>query len=343
MRRGDKKHGWAIVVCKMDIDFFKTINDGFGYTQMGDFVLKEVARILKTSLRKGGDDIVFRLGGDEFFFALSIYDNDTEKITPTLNRLIKAIRMGSYGKLNDKEWVIGKLGVIKKLWEEKKINQADIIKTYESLLLQLFLQNPGKSMDELREELTDFPTAFKAAEGEEINGHTYTFERWKITPSVGAWKAKKGASTQGEDKKEISAAWVTWFLNRALDQKIDDNLNKAKNQGRNGFVMTTGDIGPYLEKLDEFQKMPQEEMGSADDAMQALEKGGIDLTPANMNIQVKTGSPTNTFGDDSRGIKFHLDPAMLAQLQNAPGFVPVIINVQPLNDLKSFLGIVNQT
>ena len=82
-----------------------------------------------------------------------------------------------------------------------------------------------------------------------------------------------------------------------------------------------------------------------DSAMAVIKhvKGGIDLTPANMNIQVKTGSPTNTFGDDSGGIKFHLDPAMLAQLQNASGFVPVIINVQPLNDLKSFLGIVNQT
>ncbi len=67
--------------------------------------------------------------------------------------------------------------------------------------------------------------------------------------------------------------------------------------------------------------------------------GGIDLTPANMNIQVKTGSPTKAFGDDNEGIKFHLDPAMLEQLQNAPGFVPVIINIQPMNDLRLFLGI----
>ena len=30
---------------------------------------------------------------------------------------------------------------------------------------------------------------------------------------------------------------------------------------------------------------------------------------------------------------------MLEQLQNAPGFVPVIINIQPMNDLRLFLGI----
>jgi hypothetical protein len=30
---------------------------------------------------------------------------------------------------------------------------------------------------------------------------------------------------------------------------------------------------------------------------------------------------------------------MLEQLRNAPGLVPVIINVQPLKDLNQFLGI----
>jgi hypothetical protein len=39
---------------------------------------------------------------------------------------------------------------------------------------------------------------------------------------------------------------------------------------------------------------------------------------------------------DSR-IKFHLDPAMLRQLQAASGFVPVIISIRPMTDLKGFL------
>jgi len=61
-----------------------------------------------------------------------------------------------------------------------------------------------------------------------------------------------------------------------------------------------------------------------------LTPGGIDLTPANMNLQ------TQNAGEE---IKFHLDPAMLQQLQNAPGFVPVIINIQPLKSLSDFLGL----
>ena len=38
-------------------------------------------------------------------------------------------------------------------------------------------------------------------------------------------------------------------------------------------------------------------------------------------------------------IEFHLNPAQLAQLQNAPGFVPVIINIQPMINIRAFLGL----
>ena len=58
--------------------------------------------------------------------------------------------------------------------------------------------------------------------------------------------------------------------------------------------------------------------------------GGINLTPTNSVLH------THQAGD---GIQFHLDPAMLQLLQNAPGFVPVIIKVQPMVNLRRFLGI----
>jgi hypothetical protein len=67
--------------------------------------------------------------------------------------------------------------------------------------------------------------------------------------------------------------------------------------------------------------------------------GGIDLTPAKMNVEIKTGSSTKMSGDDNGGIKFHLDPAMLERLKDAPGFVPVIIKIQPVTNLRMFLGI----
>jgi len=60
-----------------------------------------------------------------------------------------------------------------------------------------------------------------------------------------------------------------------------------------------------------------------------LARGGIDFNSNKMNLQLQNAG---------QEIQFHIDPAMLQQLQNAPGFVPVIINVQPLKNLQEFLN-----
>ena len=77
-----------------------------------------------------------------------------------------------------------------------------------------------------------------------------------------------------------------------------------------------------------------------DSAHPRADPGGIDLTA--MDNMIKAPSAGQT-------IKFYLDPAQLAQLQNAPGFVPVIIDFYPLpagqagqKSLQTFLGITPQ-
>ena len=68
----------------------------------------------------------------------------------------------------------------------------------------------------------------------------------------------------------------------------------------------------------------------APDAAMTSTKGGIDFKSDKMNLDVKNAG---------EAIKFKITPEQLLQLQNAPGFVPVIINVQPLKDLPLFLGL----
>ncbi len=57
--------------------------------------------------------------------------------------------------------------------------------------------------------------------------------------------------------------------------------------------------------------------------------GGIDLT-SDTALSVQ---------NNGQSIQFHIDPAQFEQLQNAPGFVPVIINIQPMTNIHTFLGL----
>lgn len=59
--------GRSGVLCMMDIDHFKAVNDTYGHP-VGDMVLQEVATLLTQRLRRY--DAVFRFGGEEFLICL---------------------------------------------------------------------------------------------------------------------------------------------------------------------------------------------------------------------------------------------------------------------------------
>jgi len=63
----DKTHSLIM----LDIDHFKQINDNYGHDK-GDFVLKEVADIIRHNIRK--NDYIFRWGGEEFIILLKNTD-----------------------------------------------------------------------------------------------------------------------------------------------------------------------------------------------------------------------------------------------------------------------------
>lgn len=54
-------------ICMIDVDQFKRFNDTFGHLA-GDFVLKELAKIMESHTRN--DDLVSRFGGEEFIILL---------------------------------------------------------------------------------------------------------------------------------------------------------------------------------------------------------------------------------------------------------------------------------
>lgn len=71
----------------IDLDGFKNVNDTLGH-DIGDLLLKEVAKIFKDSLRE--EDLVFRIGGDEFAIIIK-YSNDEKDLKVIANKIIENI------------------------------------------------------------------------------------------------------------------------------------------------------------------------------------------------------------------------------------------------------------
>lgn len=80
----EKNEGFSIILA--DIDHFKKVNDFYGHL-IGDVVLAQVAKILKTSIQKDG--IVTRFGGEEFVVVLPrVSREESKKIARSLNETI---------------------------------------------------------------------------------------------------------------------------------------------------------------------------------------------------------------------------------------------------------------
>lgn len=62
--RRARRRGHVVSLLLVDIDRFKAYNDGYGHLQ-GDECLKQVARVLATTVRRA-EDLVARFGGEEF-------------------------------------------------------------------------------------------------------------------------------------------------------------------------------------------------------------------------------------------------------------------------------------
>ncbi len=75
----------SVIMC--DIDHFKDINDTFGHA-VGDYVLIEVAKTMKNTLKRESD-LVARYGGEEFIIAL--YDTNIYEATMLCENIQNAL------------------------------------------------------------------------------------------------------------------------------------------------------------------------------------------------------------------------------------------------------------
>ena len=82
-----KRRGTSLGILMIDIDYFKQINDKYGH-DVGDRVLKEIASVIKGSVREA--DYVIRFGGEEILVLLvDVREGTAKKVAEKIRRAIE--------------------------------------------------------------------------------------------------------------------------------------------------------------------------------------------------------------------------------------------------------------
>ena len=85
------RHGRPLVMCIIDVDLFKPVNDRYGHIA-GDGVLRQLAGIVRRFVR--GEDVAARIGGEEF--AVLLPETDLEAALAFAERLREAVASDTF-------------------------------------------------------------------------------------------------------------------------------------------------------------------------------------------------------------------------------------------------------
>lgn len=123
-----RRYAHPLSLVMLDVDYFKSINDVYGY-QFGDMVLKQIARLLKKMVRRY--DLVIRSSGEEFIIVSPGIDQQQAILLG--QRLLDAITLFNFG---DKKHVIKvKLSIGVVSYPEDRINKGlDFINAADQIL-----------------------------------------------------------------------------------------------------------------------------------------------------------------------------------------------------------------
>jgi len=118
-----KRHKTKLSLAMFDIDHFKNVNDTYGH-QFGDKVLAEIAKIIKSSLRK--TDYITRYGGEEIVVVLP--DTEMKQALIPIERIRKKIEKKNFNYKDKAIKVTISCGLSEVMQD---------INTHEELLLQV--------------------------------------------------------------------------------------------------------------------------------------------------------------------------------------------------------------
>lgn len=100
-----KRRGTTLGILMVDIDYFKEVNDTYGH-DMGDKVLKEIAKVLVKSVREA--DLVIRFGGEEFLvFLMDVQSGKSVEIAEKIRKAVESHTIESFGVVLRKTVSVG--------------------------------------------------------------------------------------------------------------------------------------------------------------------------------------------------------------------------------------------
>ncbi len=114
-----KRYGRTLSVALADIDFFKKVNDTFSH-QVGDDVLKTIARIFKSNCRAG--DLVARYGGEEFVFLFT--ETSLENAVLACEKIRHSVQIYDWDTIHEELKITVSMGVAN---SDNFENQEDLV------------------------------------------------------------------------------------------------------------------------------------------------------------------------------------------------------------------------
>ena len=93
-----------ILVCLIDLDNFKGVNDSYGHP-FGDKFLKQIATTLNDAIKQETDS-AFRIGGDEFALIVQIDENDLMEYGDTIDEAILKFSQKIHSRISGNEFEI---------------------------------------------------------------------------------------------------------------------------------------------------------------------------------------------------------------------------------------------
>lgn len=203
----------------IDIDDFEKINTYYG-KEIGDILLSQIVKLIKTSLRE--EDVIVRIGGDEFIIFLKRDGNDNIIPYSIGERIIQKIEIATFDINGNKIKVTASAGIYLEAEKDANLSQA-IEKTYKALSLA---KQKGKNrieiykdsiIDKLNKRLVDIKEAI--TENRIISFYQPIFE-------IDSFKTVKFESLVRMVTKDRKIVSPGMFLNQIVNTTVYKELTK---------------------------------------------------------------------------------------------------------------------